>query len=448
MRFIRRKIQIHGMMVILIGILFSLSLLAGQCGRSSEGPPADSEGEDGPPPAPAVQAEPTEDRRTEIFYGSSLGTEANRNPERQIINQFEVAHPEINISRFPLDISPDTIMSYLDQVPFSVVMTVQAGHHTASAMQAGRLLDIGQLWSDTNLYQAYPDTFRRLGEHDGKQYFLPAFYSWFALYYNKEIFETYNLQPPETWTDFLAVSERLLENGVTPLVYSGDNTQLTTVWFDYLNMRLNGPDFHAALMQGEARFDDPRVGDVFETWAFLVESGYIAPEAWGLGLSQSRDMVLDGKASMILLGAGQAPEELDFFRFPLMDPTLPTGEIVLTIGYVIPADVSYPVEALAFLTYLSSAESQTTLLQQFGSASGSLPVHQGVALNVFTPGMIQGLTLVQQADDLRPPYYQSFEVSMAMTTPVVKAFRDIVRGEDYEANLLRLERERLNLFGQ
>lgn len=422
-------------------LLLAILTLAAQCGRSDE-----AEGVPAATPAPAVKVEPTEDTRLEIFYGSFLGGETNRNPEQQIINQFEASHPDINISRFPMEIAPETVMSYLERIPFTVVMTAWADHNIFAAMEAGRFLDLSQLWADVNLRQAYPETFRAMGEYDGKTYFLPVFYSWYALYYNREVFETYDLRPPETWNEFLLLCETLREQGITPLVYSGDHTSLTTVWFDYLDMRLNGPAFHAALMRGEESFDDPRVRAVFETWAFLVESGYVVPEAWGFGLTQSRDMVLNKRAGMILLDGSQAREEFDFFRFPIIDPALPRGEVVPTIGYVVPADVAHPVEAMEWLAYLASAEAQGAMTAQLRQAGGGLPVHQGVDEQVFDQAMRQGRALVQGADTIRPPYFQSFEA--AMTVPIVGAFRNIVRGQDYEEDLLRLEEERQKLFGE
>ncbi len=98
---------------------------------------------------------------------------------------------------------------------------------------------------------------------DGKQYFLPNSYYWWAVYYRRSIFERYGLQPPETWNDFRTVCSKLKQNGVSPITIGTKYRWTAAGWFDYLNMRVNGPDFHINLMLGREKYDDPRVKKVF-----------------------------------------------------------------------------------------------------------------------------------------------------------------------------------------
>jgi ABC-type glycerol-3-phosphate transport system substrate-binding protein len=398
-----------------------------------------------PTPAPAVEVEPTEDTRVQVYYGSFLQTETSRNPERAIIDQFEATHPHIKISRVLLEVSPYTVISWLRQDPsFTVVLSVRVDYDLSAAMAEERCLDLSHTLSDAGLDQSYPDTFMALGQHEGKQYFLPTFYSWFAIYYNKESFDRYDLEPPETWLSFLEVSQVLLDNGVMPLVHDGGARDPITIWFDYLNMRLNGPEFHAALMQGEERYDDPKVRDVLETWAFLVESGYVAEETWTLTGAESRDYVLRGDAAMILMSSAVAPDELGFFRFPIMDSTLHVGEVAPTMGYIIPADIQNPREAAEFLVYLGSPDTQALLTQQFATAAGYIPINQEVGQEIYTSEMQQGLTMIQAADYIRQPYYASFD--SRLTRHLSQVLRNIIRGEDYEELLIKLEEARQRWF--
>ena len=417
-----------------------LTMIVAQCTVSNEAAKPEE-----PTPIPTVEVEPTEDTRVQVYYGSYLETETSRNPERVIVDQFEATHPHINVSRQLLNVSPYTVISFLRQNPsFTVVLTVWADRDLSTAMDEEKCLDLSHILSDAGLDRSYPDTFMALGQHEGKQYFLPTFYSWFAIYYNKEIFDRYDLEPPETWLSFLEVLQVLLDNGVTPLVHDGGTGESTIIWFDYLNMRLNGPKFHAALMEGEERYDDPKVRDVLETWAFLVESGYIAEETWTLTAAQSRDYVLRGDAAMMLMNSALAPDELGFFRFPIMDSTLPVGEVAPTMGYIIPADVQNPLEATEFLVYLGSPDTQTLLTQQFATAVGFLPINREVSQEIFTAEMQQGLTIIQAADHIRQPYHASFD--SRLTRHLSQVLRNIMRGKDYEEPLIKLEEERQSWF--
>jgi ABC-type glycerol-3-phosphate transport system substrate-binding protein len=297
-----------------------------------------------------------------------------------------------------------------------------------------------------DLDQAYPEDFQTMLAHEGRAYFLPVFHSWFGVYYNTEVFDRYDLAPPATWEEFLAVCETLSKNNVAPIVYAGDDRQMVSVWFDYLNMRLNGPEFHAALTNGEESYADEKVRAVFDTWQFLVESGYILENSWGLQAEASMDMVTNGQAGMILAPGYQPHGELDFFRFPLIDPSLPVGELTPTIGYVVLANSPEIEAAIEFFSYMGSAEAQTYLAQQIDPAVGLLPLHRAVDRGTFTPEMQKAAALVEGADAIRQPYFWCFGDNLL--NPMSSIFRSVLMGQDYEDELEKLEENHLILFEQ
>jgi len=98
--------------------------------------------------------------------------------------------------------------------------------------------------------------------------------------------------------------------------------------------------------------------------------------------------------------------ELDFFPFPSIDPTLPSSEVVFSIGYMIPANAPHRSEALTFLTYLGSEQAQAILYQNASSGlyaparimdgAGELPVT-----------VQQGIQLVQNSETVGIPYFLS-----------------------------------------
>lgn len=429
-------------------LLILLSLTVSACGGSDDAAQVDEpEIEANEPPPVADRVEPTADTRTLVFYGSHFSTDEARNPEQALIKQFEETHPHININRQPMDFDTplSIVQSYLRREPFNVVLSMWSGREVTEAMANGELLDLSQLLIDTGYANDYPASFLAMGDYEGKIYFLPVFYSWHALYYNPDVFAQHNLTPPETWLDFLAVAEALQQQGITPLVYGGNNSRLSTVWFDYLNSRLNGPEFHQALMRGEEFFDDRQVENVFQTWQALVDNNYVVEGSWGLSVTDAREMVISGEAGMILLHSSYGHPDLDFFQFPVMNPSLPVGEVAPTLGYLIPIGVPNQTETLEFLSFLGSAETQTALTAQFGSASDFLPVHQGVNRQDFTMSMDQGMALVQSADQLTSPYYLGFD-DMRMISSVTRAFRNILLGEDYVEDMLKLEEQRQQLI--
>ena len=395
---------------------------------------------------PTVEIIPTEGDQIEVFYVSTFQGAVLGSPEAYLVERFQADHPEINITRSPYRASPSAYLNWLRQYPFTAVMSLPADYNMRQAIEEGLLVDLTGIMAREDLDQAYPEDFQTMLAHEGRAYFLPVFHSWFGVYYNTEVFDRYDLAPPATWEEFLAVCETLSKNNVAPIVYAGDDRQMVSVWFDYLNMRLNGPEFHAALTNGEESYADEKVRAVFDTWQFLVESGYILENSWGLQAEASMDMVTNGQAGMILAPGYQPHGELDFFRFPLIDPSLPVGELTPTIGYVVLANSPEIEAAIEFFSYMGSAEAQTYLAQQIDPAVGLLPLHRAVDRGTFTPEMQKAAALVEGADAIRQPYFWCFGDNLL--NPLASIFRNTLLGQDYENELERLETNRLMVFEQ
>ena len=62
--------------------------------------------------------------------------------------------------------------------------------------------------------------------------------------------EEMGLEPPTTWDEFLGVIDAAKEAGKTPITIGTQMPWTAAAWFDYLNMRQNGPEFHISLMDG------------------------------------------------------------------------------------------------------------------------------------------------------------------------------------------------------
>ncbi len=86
---------------------------------------------------------------------------------------------------------------------------------------------------------------------DGKQWGVPYTYYQWGVYYRKDIFDQYGLSEPATWAEEKANCQTLLDNGVKCYTIGTKFLWTAGGWFDYLNMRTNGYDFHARLTAGE-----------------------------------------------------------------------------------------------------------------------------------------------------------------------------------------------------
>lgn len=423
--------------VIFIGMIALLGLMAAQCASLET-------------PGKPAEVTPVELNYMSFFYDDTSSDDI----EQALIDQFEATHPHISISYsnvFAFDRPPTQYLT--DSTPPDI-MAVAVNYDVFSAIEQGLILDISDIWLQSDLGHTYPARFRAMGERGGKQYFLPAAHSWTAVYYNKQIFDQYNLEPPHTWDEFLAVSDTLLANNITPVALGWYNFIGATYWFDYLNIRLNGPDFHTKLVRGQVQYDDPRIRRVFETWKFLFDYEYFPEKATSTSLLESLRHVAEGEAAMVLCSStdvGGLPEKfqetLDFFPFPIIDPDVPVGEIAFTLGYIIPVGVSHPAETVELLTYLVSVEGQTTLAQQFAQNTGVLPVNRGIDATNVAPKVRQGLALIRDADHIGQPYISSFAPEGGLGGSAYLAFSKFLRDtENLDSALDALETARQKAF--
>lgn len=279
---------------------------------------------------------------------------------------------QVEINSVPNETYREQLPSYLTSANPPDIYTWLGGQATRDFADEGLVLDISDLWEDFNL----SDALRGLSQDsDGTEVFVPTSYYWWGVYYDKRVFEAAGIDEPQTWEEFLAACEALQANGVVPIALgTSDAAWLASAWFDILNMRVNGPEFHLDLLAGRESFDDPRVADVFDRWDEIKP--YFDPNSAGLPFQQMVTDFAQGRTGMLLAGSwiqGSLPaEELDnydFFQFPIIDESVPVGEDAPTDGFFASANTDQPNLAKEFLAYLASAEAQEIMYEATGSGT-------------------------------------------------------------------------------
>jgi hypothetical protein len=238
---------------------------------------------------------------------------------------------------------------------------------------------------------------------------------------------------------------------VTPITIGTKYRWTAAAWFDYLNMRVNGPEFHINLMLGKESYDDPRVLKVFtDYWAPLIENGFFIEDPAAYAWAEAIPFMLDGEAAMYLMGdflRDSYPDEdeanLDFFRFPIIDPDVPIGEDAPTDGYFMAAEATNAEDAKVFLGYLGSVENQ----QAWADDLGRLPTNAGVDVSGFTPMQQQGWDMIQGADFVAQFYDR--DTTPEMADEGMNGFMQFWDNpEDIEEILAYLETVRQEVFAE
>ncbi|MBA5690465.1 ABC transporter substrate-binding protein [Rugamonas apoptosis] len=196
----------------------------------------------------------------------------------------------------------------------------------------------------------------------GQAYGLPiAYYPW-GFFYRKSLFARLGLKVPLTWDDFLATCATLQEAGLAPLAVGAKNGWPAAAWFDFLDLRLNGIEFHRRLLHGQERFGDPRVRKVFDTWRVLLERRYFLAQAMGNDWDYVLPYFYRERVGMILMGAFVAAkfpaamaDDIGFFPFPRLSPLVPVYEEGPLDLLVMPGTGKHPQAARRLLTFLAGS---------------------------------------------------------------------------------------------
>jgi len=419
-------------------ILCCLALFVASCGPEAEG------------------TKPVELAPTTVNW---VTWDSSSEAEQFLVRKFRESYPQIEFKRTAMN---NGIDYYLEQTPRPDLINLDAGYDLQRMIRSGAAADLTELWDQAGLFEAVPTSLQSLGDQDGKQFYVPVAVGWYAIYYNQAIFDQYGLEPPQTWDDFLNICETLLANGEIPLAMSSSDPYLAFPWFEYLDLRLNGATFHAELLAGKERFDDPRVRRVLETWRSLFDNGYVVENPQTLsGMTVATALVRDEKgmlrgekAIMALLdtyniGGLPAPflSQLGFFRFPVIDSAVPVAEAFSPFGYAAPLGADHLPATMAFLTYLSSAEAQTAVAQ-YNMFQGTkyAPVRKDVATDQLSADQRQGIELVQNTEEAILPFWASMPRQMFGT--VEYELRRFVEKGDIDKMILKFEEARQSMIDQ
>ncbi|MGW6601037.1 ABC transporter substrate-binding protein [Streptomyces sp. NPDC055036] len=281
------------------------------------------------------------------------------------------------------------------------------------------LLDVSDIWRRPEL-AGYSDALRKLcTDSSGKKVFVPTTYYWWAVFYRKSNFATWGVTEPKTWDEFLGLCDKLKSKGVAPIgLGAGGNTPwVASSWFDYLDIRINGAAYHRELLAGEHRFDDPEVRKVFDRWGEALP--YFDPNGTALPFQDATTALLQGRTGMMLIGtffADSTPkdqlDDIDFFRFPVIDPKIPLAEEAPTDGYFASARTGRADETKELLRYLATAEAQEIYLK--GSSGTSLPTHPE-AKDSGTPLVVKGRKLIEDAAEITQFFNRDSSDALAPT---------------------------------
>ena len=321
-----------------------------------------------------------------IFLDTS--NPAPRATMEAMIARFGALHPDLEIETTIIDREAykTQIRNFLT-ADAPDVATWYAANRMRPYVSAGLFEDVSDLWQEPEIAENLAST-KGAMTIDGKQWGVPYTYYQWGVYYREDIFNELGLQEPATWEEEKANCAKIVASGRA--CYTIGTKYLWTAggWFDYLNLRTNGFDFHMALTQGEVEWTDDRVRAVFAKWRELIDMGAFIANHQTYSWQEALPFIVNGEAAAYLMGnfsvapmreAGLTDDRLDFYQFVEITPGVAKAEDAPTDTFHIPANAKNKEAAREFLRYVVSAENQTIINN--GQNLGQLPVNAKSAID-------------------------------------------------------------------
>ena len=384
-----------------------------------------------------------------LVINANTSNPAPRAAWEAAVAAFEAEHPEIAVefNVYDHESYKKAIRNWLTSASPDVVYWF-VGSRMKQFVAPGLLEDVSDVFTPgvkSRMSKAALD----LVTVDGRQYGVPYTYYHIGMYYRRDLFADAGIaQPPRDWSELLEACEKLKARGISPIAIGSKDLWPTAAWFDYIDLRLNGYDFHMELMGGSVPYTDDRVRAVFEKWRKLLDRQCFIDHHVGMTWQESQALLYQGKSAMMLIGNFITPNfppeldaHMDFFLFPEITPGLGRFEEAPMNSVHIPARARNKDDARQFLAFVTRSDVQ----EQINHALLQIPVNLDarIAEDRF---LATGRELLEQADALTQ--YFDRDTSEDLATVAMKGFQEfMVEPDRLDAILAEIERTRQRIYG-
>lgn len=281
-----------------------------------------------------------------------------------VVKTFQAENPGITVTFNVYDHESykQSIRNWLTSAPPDVVLWY-SGTRMRQFSTPGLLADVSDLWTP-EMKAAFGGSVETVTDN-GKQYGVPYSYYQWGIYYRKDIFQKAGIASLATWDDLLSACDKLKAAGVEPIDIGSKELWTTAGWFDYLDLRINGYDFHKKLTDGKVSWEDPKVKAVFAKWKELLDKGCFVKNHTSLAWQESQSLLYQGKSAMMLIGnfitQGFPPETaplMEFAPFPQVVAGVPDAEEAPMESINIPAKAKNLEDAKKFVGFMMRADVQ------------------------------------------------------------------------------------------
>ena len=363
----------------------------------------------------------------------SFGAEDNAQREayKTLVNDFHSANPDVDVHVTIQDVPTyrKSLPATLDTDNAPDVFSWFAGDQLRMMAQRGQLDDLSDLWKANTWWNTFPSAAVTVG---GKQYALPYQYYPWGLFSRHDVLAAAGIhEQPRDLSAMMTACSKLRKAGFTPIALGAKDGWALAAWFDFIDMRANGYEYHQQLLDGKASYNDSNARRAFAMWKQLIDAKCFDANALNVDERGAKGEFYGGHAGMLLIGtivSASFPEivrpVIDYQRFPTIDAGQAPAEAAPTDTFQVATRARNKADARRFIKYVSSSAVSAKLAK----AIGSFPT------NKFAPvaGTVLDLASYKVLTDAKTNLVQGYDrdVPADMAAAGIKGFQEFFAKPD------------------
>ncbi|WP_334172362.1 ABC transporter substrate-binding protein [Sinomonas sp.] len=322
-----------------------------------------------------------------MTFGSSASDDVPKRAYQAVVDAFQKKEgATVTVNTVSHNDFQNKINSYLEGSPDDA-FTWFAGYRMQYYAGKGLLAPIDDVWQQIG--GNFSDALKKASTGpDGKMYFVPNYnYPW-GFFYRKSFWAQKGYTVPTTFDELKTLAAKMKGDGIIPIGFADKDGWPAMGTFDYINMRLNGYQFHVDLCAHKESWNQPKVQSVFDTWKALLP--YQDPGALGQTWQDAAQFLGQKKTGMYLLGSFVTQQftdktvldDIDFFPFPAIAVEGQDAIEAPIDGLLLSKKGGQNQTAKDFLQFMGTPEAQNTY---YSIDNSNIATAKGADTSKFTP---------------------------------------------------------------
>lgn len=328
----------------------------------------------------------------------------------EVVEEFEKQNPDIKIDMEAIADEPikDKLRVILGGNEVPDIMFSWSGEFARKFVRAEAALDLTPyLEEDTAWKDSFIPASLQPFSSDGKNYGIPLRFNGKFFVYNKEIFDKYNLQAPQTWDDFINVLDTLKQGGETPIILGNESPWAAIHYLTGLNQKMVPQDVRMKDYNPRSgEFTDPGYVKAMEMFAELNQKGYLMDNVNSSSHDMATQYFYTGKGAIMYVELEEFQTVEDnmqgnwgFFQLPAISEGKGSQNFITGApdGFIVSSKSKHPEEAIKFLKFLTSKENAIKLADQIGWPS---PIDGATNPDTALQQVVEGVDIMKEAEGM------------------------------------------------